>query len=93
MGAELPAGFHNPVATGTVTFQAMAAFGTAQKGFLYITATPGALFFPVVSSTQEKNDNSDGQQGEEQHPEKEAVIEITAMPGVSPGARHYVYLG
>ncbi len=51
MGTELPAGFHNPVATRTVTFQAMAAFGTAQKRLLYITAAPGALFFPVVPST------------------------------------------
>jgi len=51
MGAELPAGFHNPVATGTVTFQAMAAFGTAQKRFLYLTAASGALFFFVISSS------------------------------------------
>ena len=93
MGTELPAGFDYPIAPRAVTFQAMAAFGTAQKRLLYITAAPRALFFSVVSPTQEKDDNSDGQQGKEQNPEKGAVIEITAMPCISPGARHCVYLG
>ena len=93
MGTELPAGLDYPIAPWTVTFQAMAAFGTAQKRLLYFTVAPRALFFSVVSSSQEKDDNRDGQQGKEENPEKGAVIEITAMPCISPGARHCVYLG
>jgi len=93
MGTKLPAGFHNPVAPGAVIFQAMAAFGTAQVGLLYLTVAPRALLFPVVSPPKEKNDNSNGQESKKQKPEKGAVIKITAMPSISPGTRHCVYLG
>ena len=69
MGTESPAGLDYPIAPWTVTFQAMATFGTAQKRLLYFAAAPRALFFSVVSSSQEKDDNRDGQQGEHQKQE------------------------
>ena len=74
MGTELPAGFHNPVACGAVTFQTMAAFGTAQKGLFHLAAAPRALFLSVASSPQEKNDDRDGQQGEHQEQKDRAWI-------------------
>ena len=92
MGTELPAGLDYPIAPWTVTFQAMAAFGTAQKGLFYITVAPRALFFSVVFPSQEKDDNRDGQQGKNQKPEKGALIKIAPMPCISPGTRHCVNL-
>ena len=92
MGTKLPAGFYNPVASGAMTFQAMAAFGTAQVGLLHLAVASRALFFPVVSPPQEENYNRNGQEGKNQQPEKGAVIKIPAMPCISPGTRHSAYL-
>ena len=93
MRTKLPARLNNAVATRTVTFETVPAFGTTQKRLFHITAAPGALFFSVVFRSAEKDDNSNGQEGKKQKPEKGAVIKITAMPNISPGTRHCVYLG
>ncbi len=84
MGAELPAGFHNPVAPGAVTFQAMAAFWTAQKGLFHFAAAPRALFFSVASPAQEKDDNRAGQQ--EEHRKQENRTRKKGAGAAKPAA-------
>ncbi|RUM37747.1 MAG: hypothetical protein DSY58_03255 [Desulfobulbus sp.] len=92
MRAECPVGFHNPAAPGTVTLQGMTTFRAAQKSLFHITTAAGTLFFPVVPPTYDKDDNNDDQQGEEQHPENLAMINIPAMPCRAPGTEHSFYL-
>jgi len=88
MGTELPAGFHNSVAPGTVTFQAMAAFGTAQVGIFHGAATLRTLpFFPGVSPEKQRDHNDQG--ADQQKPEYWREIQKPAgMPSVSPETRH-----
>ena len=88
MGTESPAGFYNSVTPGTMTFQAMAAFGTAQvKIFHCATTLRTLLFFPVVFPEKQSNNNDQG--ADQQKPEYwRGIKKPAAMPSVTPHTGH-----
>ncbi len=88
MGTEPPAGFHNSVTPGTMTFQTMATFRAAQVRLFHFAATLWTLlFFSGVSPDKQRNHNDQG--AYQQKPEYwSGTQKPAAMPPASPETGH-----